>query len=166
MNDFTTLDCLGLCKPSDEYYTPLEIVRSLGHFDLDPCAAPGWNTADVCYTKEDNGLSKHWNGRVWLNPPYSQPLLRFFLEEMAKHNNGIVLLFNRCDNLMFHNIIFPKATAMKFLRHRIRFFRPDGTQAGSPSCGSVLIAFGMENAISLQQCSLEGKFIWLNRTND
>ena len=38
-----------------------------------------------------------------------------------------------------------------------------GTQAGSPSCGSVLIAFGMENAISLQKSSLEGKFIWLNK---
>lgn len=152
-----------MCRPSDEYYTPLEIIRSLGHFDLDPSAAPGHYTADNPYTKEDDGLTKEWIGRVWLNPPYSQPLLRLFLEKMAEHNNGIVLLFNRCDNLMFHEIVFKKATAMKFLRKRIRFIRPDGTQAGSPSCGSVLIAFGMGNAISLQESLLEGKFIWLNK---
>ena len=152
-----------MCRPSDEYYTPMEIVRSLGHFDLDPCAAPGRYTADTLYTKEDDGLTKEWIGRVWLNPPYSQPLLRLFLEKMAEHNNGIALLFNRCDNLMFHEIVFKKATAMKFLRKRIRFIRPDGTQAGSPSCGSVLIAFGMLNSILLQDSSLDGKFIWLNK---
>ena len=64
---------------------------------------------------------------------------------------------------MFHDIIFPNATALRFLRRRIRFIRPDGTQSGSPACGSVLVAFGMENARILQQSSLEGKFIWLNK---
>ncbi|MDE7440914.1 MAG: phage N-6-adenine-methyltransferase [Muribaculaceae bacterium] len=155
-----------MCKPTDEYYTPLEIVRSLGHFDLDPCAAPGHATSDTLYTKEDDGLTKEWTGRVWLNPPYSQPLLRLFLERMAEHGNGIALLFNRCDNLMFHEIIFRRAAAMRFLRRRIHFIRSDGTRAGSPSCGSVLIAFGMENARILQQSSLEGKFIWLNKTEE
>ncbi len=149
-------------KPSDEYYTPLEIVRSLGRFDLDPAAASGHPTADVLYTVDDDGLSKQWQGRIWLNPPYSQPLLRMFLQRLADHGNGIALLFNRCDNLMFHEIVFKKATALKFLRRRIRFLRKDGTQAGRPTCGSVLIAFGMENALSLQQSPLEGKFIWLN----
>lgn len=153
-------------KPSDEYYTPLEIVRALGHFDLDPSAAPGHHTADTLYLKEDNGLSKEWFGRVWLNPPYSQPLLKQFLTKMESHNNRIVLLFNRCDNLMFHEIIFPKATALKFLRKRIHFIRPDGTKAGHPSCGSVLIAFGMDNAISLKESSLKGKFIWLNNPSN
>ena len=145
---------------SDEWYTPLELIRSLGHFDLDPCAGPGHNTADTLYTKEDDGLTKEWHGRVWLNPPYSQPLLRQFLLKMSEHNNGIVLLFNRCDNTMFHDIIFNKATALKFLRKRIRFIRPDGTQSGSPACGSVLVAFGMDNAITLQLSTLKGKFIW------
>lgn len=101
-------------------------------------------------------------GKVWLNPPYSQPLLKQFVRRMADHNNGIALLYNRCGNTMFHDIIFPTATAMKFLRRRIRFYRPDGTQGGCPGCGSVLIAWGEDNARVIQSCELEGKVVRLN----
>lgn len=94
---------------TDEWYTPKEIIDSLGRFDLDPCAP-------------------------------------IFVRKLAEHGNGIALLFNRCDSKMFQDIIFEKATAMKFLRNRIRFYRPDGTRGDSPGCGSILIAFGEENA--------------------
>lgn len=49
-----------------------------------------------------------------------------------------------------------------FLRNRIKFFRPDGTRGDSPGCGSVLIAFGRENAEILRNCSLQGKYVELN----
>lgn len=114
------------------------------------------------YNKNDDGLSKEWHGRVWLNPPYSRPLIEHFVRRMAEHGNGIALLFNRCDNTMFHNIIFPTATAMKFLRKRIRFYRPDGTRGDSPWCGSVLIAWGEDNASIIKDCELEGKYVRLN----
>lgn len=42
------------------------------------------------------------------------------------------------------------------------FFRPDGTRGDSPGCGSVLIAFGRENAEILRNCSLQGKYVELN----
>lgn len=149
---------------SDEWYTPIEIIRSLGDFDLDPCApvVPLWQTAKVMYNRNDDGLTKEWLGRVWLNPPYSRPLITRFVKKMAEHNNGIALLFNRCDNVMFHDIIFPTATAMKFLRKRIRFYRPDGTRGESPGCGSVLIAWGDVNADIIRDCNLIGKYILLN----
>lgn len=60
------------------------------------------------------------------------------------------------------DIIFTKATGMMFLRNRIKFFRPDGTRGDSPGCGSVLIAFGRENAEILRNCSLQGKYVELN----
>lgn len=122
---------------------------------------PLWATAKEMYNKQDDGLSKEWFGRVWLNPPYSRPLIEKFVSKMADHNNGIALLFNRCDNKIFQKIIFKKATAIKFLSHRIRFYRPDGTRGDSPGCGSVLVAFGEENAEILQRCNLEGKYIRL-----
>lgn len=149
---------------SDEWYTPREIIEALGEFDLDPCAPmhPLWPTAKTMYNKQDNGLIQNWGGRIWLNPPYSKPLIWQFVEKLAEHGNGIALLFNRCDSNKFQDIIFTKATGMMFLRNRIKFFRPDGTRGDSPGCGSVLIAFGRENAEILRICSLQGKYVELN----
>lgn len=151
-------------KPTDEWYTPKEIISALGEFDLDPCAPinPLWPTAKTMYNKNDDGLNKEWVGRIWLNPPYSRPLFETFISRMADHNNGIALLFNRCDNVTFQDIIFKTASAMKFLRKRIRFYRPDGTQGASPGCGSVLIAWGEYNAQIIRDCTLEGKYVQLN----
>ncbi len=149
---------------TDEWYAPKEIIDSLGKFDLDPCAPinPLWQTAKIMYNKSDDGLTKEWAGRVWLNPPYSRPLIGQFVRKLAEHGNGIALLFNRCDSKMFQDIIFEKATAMKFLRNRIRFYRPDGTRGDSPGCGSILIAFGEENAEVLRTCDLTGKYVRIN----
>lgn len=149
---------------TDEWYTPPEIIESLGPFDLDPCAPvkPLWQTAKVMYNKNEDGLKQVWNGRVWLNPPYSRPLIEKFVKRLAEHGNGIALLFNRCDSKMFQDIIFQKATAMKFLRNRIRFYRENGERGDSPGCGSILIAFGEDNAEILRTCSIEGKYIQIN----
>ena len=149
---------------TDEWYTPKEIIDALGKFDLDPCAPvkPLWQTAETMYNKNHDGLTKDWVGRVWLNPPYSRPLIEQFVRKLAQHGNGIALLFNRCDSKMFQDIIFEKATAIKFLRGRIRFFRPDGIRGDSPGCGAVLIAFGEENAEILKTCNISGKYVRIN----
>ena len=167
-------------RSSDEWYTPKEVLKALGRFDLDPCAPirPLWPTAEVMYDRNMDGLSLKWEGRVWLNPPYSRPLIEQFVRKLAEHGIGCAgktarqlrrqdyetfdLLFNRCDSKMFQDVIFEKATGMKFLRHRIRFYRPDGTRGDSPGCGSILIAFGVENAEVLKNCSIEGKYVQLN----
>lgn len=149
---------------TDEWYTPIEIVNALGTFDLDPCSPAHrlWDTAERHITPEEDGLKIPWGGvRVWLNPPYSRPLIERFVEKMVENNNGIALLFNRCDSKMFQDLIFPNATAIMFLRGRIKFYRPDGSQGDSPGCGSVLIAFGEENAVALENSNIPGKFIRL-----
>lgn len=151
-------------NPSDEWYTPKEVIDSLGQFDLDPCApiVPLWRTATVMYNKNDDGLVQEWSGRVWLNPPYSRPLIELFVRKLATHGNGIALLFNRCDSKLFQDVVFEEAKAIKFLKNRIRFYRPDGRQGNSPGCGSVLVAFGNENARLLQSCNLPGKYVQIN----
>ena len=149
---------------TDQLYTPKEIIDALGNFDLDQCSPvnPLWETATQMYNKNDDGLSQEWKGRVWLNPPYSRPLIERFVNRLAEHGNGIALLFNRCDSKMFQDVIFEKAIAIKFLRNRIRFFRPDGTRGDSPGCGSILIAFGEENAEILRTCYIAGKYVRIN----
>ena len=149
---------------TDEWYTPIEIIESLGKFDLDPCAPekPLWRTAATMYDKNVDGLKQVWSGRVWLNPPYSRPLIEHFVKRMAEHNNGIALLFNRCDSKMFKDVVLEKATAIKFLKERIKFYRKDGTRGAQPRSGNILIAFGERNAEILKNNDLPGKFIRIN----
>lgn len=149
---------------TDEWYTPKTIIDALGHFDLDPCAPCNrlWDTATRHITPTEDGLKADWGGkRVWLNPPYSRPLVERFIKKMVNNNNGIALLFSRCDSKMFQDLIFPNATALLFIRGRIKFYRPDGTQGGSSGCGSVLVSFGGNNAEALRNSSISGRYIQL-----
>lgn len=101
-------------------------------------------------------------GRIWLNPPYSHPIIDYFMEKMALHNNGIALLFNRMDTDMWQDLILPHASALLVIRGRVRFLRPDGTEPkANPGCGSVLVAYGEQNAETLKHCNIKGTFIKL-----
>lgn len=148
-------------QTTNEWYTPKEIIDALGPFDLDPCAPAQrlWDTAKHHFTKEDDGLSQKWFGRVWLNPPYEQPLISKFVKRLAEHGNGIALLYNRCDNKLFQNTVFPLSHSVMFLEDRICFYRPDGTKGGRPGCGSVLVAFGTENAEAIQRSGIKGTIV-------
>lgn len=152
---------------NDEWYTPREIIEALGPFDLDPCAPmkPLWRTAARMVNKEQDGLKNSWGGvRVWCNPPYSQPLLTRFCVRMVENGNGILLTFARVDNALFQDLLLPNADAVLFLRHRIRFYRPDGTRGDSAGCGSCLLSFGKQNTDALLHSGLEGILINLSGT--
>lgn len=68
-------------KDRDRYCTPLPIGRLAhrqfrGPADLDPCFDPtGLTLARRTYDirQGQNGLVLPWRGKVWLNPPYSNP---------------------------------------------------------------------------------------------
>jgi len=149
-------------EKNNEWYTPKEIIQSLGTFDLDPAtciqAMKINHAATKNYTQEDDGLKQVWEGRVWLNPPYSYPLQRLFLEKMVEHNNGIALTSSRIDSKWFHDVILSRASAIMLLYSRIKFFDSNGIQGKQPKNGSILIAFGKENAEILQKSKIKGKF--------
>ena len=72
----------------NEWYTPAEFVedarRVMGVINLDPASsAKAQETirADAFFGQHDDGLRHQWSGRVWLNPPYSQPEIRLFAEK-------------------------------------------------------------------------------------
>lgn len=146
-----------------EWYTPPEIIRALGIFDLDPCSSEiAYNlnhSAKNYYTKQDNGLNKEWFGRIWLNPPYKQPVISQFIKKMVQHGNGIALLYNRCDNKLFHDVIFPTASCVFFLRNRIPFFKPDGNRGKQPGCGSILVAWGKNNMEAIVNSGMKGTML-------
>ena len=147
------------------WLTPPEIIKSLGKFDLDPCAAENqpWKTAEKQYTIADNGLEKPWEGRVWLNPPYGLEAGRW-LEKLSRHNDGIALIFARTETKMFFDWVWNKAQALLFIEGRLHFHRIDGTRAkANAGAPSVLVAYGNRNEAWLEDVwfdnSINGAYI-------
>jgi len=79
---------------SDDYYTPAWVFERMGiEFDLDVCAPPGgipWIPAARYFTQEDDGLVQPWEGRVWMNPPYSNATP--WVERFVEHGDGVCLV--------------------------------------------------------------------------
>ena len=145
----------------DEWITPQWLLRPLGEFDLDPCAAVGqpWPTAKRHFMIEDDGLSRRWEGRVWLNPPYGKNLGPW-LKRLAEHGNGVALIFARTETAFFFRYVWECADGLLFLRGRITFFNVEGNAAnGTSGAPSVLVAYGEENAEKIRLSGLSGKFV-------
>lgn len=85
------------------WLTPPHITNALGAFDLDPCAAPSprpWPTAARHIELPEDGLAADWDGRVWLNPPYSFAAWKW-LAKLAEHGRGTALVFARTETAGF-----------------------------------------------------------------
>lgn len=137
---------------SDEYYTPVAITWALGVFDLDPCAGPMRHATINYRLPERDGLLLPWQGRVWLNPPYST--IHAWLQRFVEHGNGVALVNVRSDARWFHDFV-AQSTGVLWLRGRINFNRDIGP-AKYVQTGQVLVAFGEENWTALQRSGLRG----------
>ncbi len=81
-SDYGILGRLGMPAREvtiDDFYTSPIILnaarQALGRIDVDPAshAVANWEVkATQFFSINDDGLTKDWNGTVWLNPPFSQ----------------------------------------------------------------------------------------------
>lgn len=113
-----------------EWYTPPIIVaRVLDFFDeidLDPCSNSR-ETPNVPatrhFTKADDGLSRRWSGRVYMNPPYGREIGQWvskLCDEYERRNieAGIALLPARTDTDWFRRL---RDYALCFIDGRLTF---------------------------------------------
>jgi len=139
----------------DEYRTPPELLDGVV-FDLDAAATPENAVAARYITREQDALNPatEWPGRlIWLNPPYSHkagPLYRWVeraWQEALKDKTVIMLLPADTSTLWFYDFLWnghwwrPGVQGV-FLRGRVRFITPDGTRAGAPKFGSLMVRLG------------------------
>lgn len=149
---------------TNTWLTPPEIIKALGEFDLDPCAAPNmpWATAKTMFTVYEDGLTHPWIGRVWLNPPYGKELGKW-MGKMAAHNNGIALIFARTETDVYFKHVWPKAYSILFIQGRLHFHDSTGNRAKANSgAPSVLISYGESNAQSISDSGIRGKHLLVN----
>jgi hypothetical protein len=141
---------------NDEWLTPPEIINALGEFDLDPCAPVNrpWDTAATHYTKEDDGLSLPWKGRVWCNPPFGREAVKW-LRKMRDHKDGIALIPARTETSMFYEAVWGYACGVLFVKNRPHFHYVDGTRAAFNSGAPILlVAYSLRDLHALKKSGL------------
>lgn len=142
----------------EAWHTPKEIIdaarRVLGDIDLDPASNPKANEvigAKVFYTKEDDGLSQEWYGRIWLNPPYSNKppfensVIQRFANKLAESNfEAAIVLVNNSTETQFFQTFAQFSDAICFTDRRVNFLHGETNKAGRSGCGSAIFYYGRD----------------------
>lgn len=163
MDGLFTNKAIAPIKKSVEWYTPKWVFEELGLvFDLDPSSPHDMETAvpaSTKYTIFDDGLSRPWFGRVWLNPPYGRDT-PFWIRRMIEHGTGVALVFSRTDASWCQDAM-KACTAMLFVSGRIEFVpgKENQHKKSRSGAGTVMFAFGNECAIALENMRDRGIFI-------
>lgn len=114
---------------SDDWWTPKPLIDAaaavLGGIDLDPCCNDGIPNvpAEKHYRKADDGLSKIWRGKVYLNPPYGRVLPKWTGQLIDSYETGqvtaaVCLVPSRTDTAWFRRFA-PYARC--FVSGRLKF---------------------------------------------
>jgi phage N-6-adenine-methyltransferase len=125
---------------SDAYGTPeelIDLVRAvMGGIDCDPASntvAQQTVQAAVYHTPADNGLTKPWYGRVFLNPPYSRNSMfptKLLAERCAGRTTEAIVLVNNMGTSVWFQCLMIAADANCHASKRTRFIDP---RTGRPS---------------------------------
>lgn len=139
----------------DEWGTPdnwLSLVRSFykGTIDCDPASnevAQQRVQAQVYYTRATNGLEQPWLGNVWLNMPYSYPLVEQFVLKLLKEidegntEQALVLTNNSSETQWYRRLA--NRLAYGNTKQRIQFVHTDRDTGGNRQ-GQTLFYYGTD----------------------
>jgi len=110
-------------EASDNWATPKDFLFMLDRefqFDFDPCPL-----SSTPITPENDGLRIPWGKRNFINPPYSRLLKEAFIRRAIAEAKGgalcVLLLPVSTSTKIFHEEILPWATAIRFIRGRLKF---------------------------------------------
>lgn len=131
-----------MADTSDDYYTPRWLFEALGlSFDVDVAAPPGgvpWIPAQRSFSMLEDGLSAPWIGRVWMNPPFSDPTP--WVDRFLRHRHGVALLPVVRSRWM--TSVWNSDGALTLTPYNMKFER--GAETLSILWNTCLLAFGPE----------------------
>lgn len=107
---------------------------------------------DKYFTPEDDGLKQDWKGICWLNPPYGREQIKWinkaYEETLRECKQVMCLIPARPDTKVWHEVIFPYAKAICFIKGRLKF----GGSKDSAPFPSALVVFGEELSKNQIKC--------------
>ena len=106
-------------------------------FDFDPCPA------DPTF----DGLNCAWGGVTFCNPPYGRELSKWIKKGFKEWGVGkktvVFLIPARPDTKVWHEIILPYATEIRFIKGRLKF-DDQKNSAPFPSCLVIFLSQSRE----------------------
>lgn len=143
-------------EQSDEWFTPewlIELARTvLGTIDLDPASCATAQTvvkASQYYTIQDDGLALPWQGRAFLNPPYSKPLAwvsKALEEYQSRRLTEAIILTGNDTSIKWAQLLLQHAQGLCFPSGRLSHWNPV-KEKDSPRYGSMITYFGSRSDI-------------------
>lgn len=138
---------------NNDWYTPAEYLEAarkvMNGIDLDPASsdlAQKVVQAKEYYTVERCGLNQPWNGKVWLNPPFSMPLIEQFTDKLLAEwragniDQAIVITNNATDTGWFHSLLSESKLAC-LTKGRVKFYSP-ANEGMAPRQGQAFFYLG------------------------
>lgn len=111
---------------TDDWATPQDFFDKLNNqfrFTLDVCASEGNAKCARFFTRDDDGLSKSWEGIAWMNPPYGRGIDQWMRKayESARENGATVvcLVPARTDTRWWQN--YASKGEVFFVPGRLKF---------------------------------------------
>lgn len=139
--------------PTDELYTPADILAWFPPVDLDPFWSPHCATRPRWFlTPELDGFARPWvlpslphTPFVWANPPYSRQadgLRKCAVEAAAGDKIIVALVQGKPGEAYWHEAVWPVAAEVGFTRGRIVHGREPGLPSTGGKFGSALVVYG------------------------
>jgi phage N-6-adenine-methyltransferase len=134
-----------------EWWTPARYVdlarKVMTGIDLDPASCAEANKhvrAGTFFDRNTDGLTREWQGRIWLNPPYGKDAKRFIEHllrecEADRVQQAIVLL--NCNSIETKWFAPLRQFPLCFTKGRIHFISPN-TPTRAATHGSVFVYLG------------------------
>lgn len=139
---------------TDVALTPKRVVDCLvrlGEVGLDPCGAPNSLIPALLEWRgprdsDQDGLIRSWAGYglVFVNPPYSESdeWCAKIAEEAAAGVEITALIAARTAEARWHDHVLPLASALCFVRRRLKFLDANGKKQSSAPFPSVVVYYG------------------------
>lgn len=129
----------------------------LGGIDLDPASCEAANKiirAKTFWSKEDDGLSKDWFGRVWLNGPFSYPLVeQFTVKAVDQYEHGktkaTIILTNNATDADWCQLLL-KRFPVCFPKGRVPFWREGREGVGGARQGQAFSYLGPDEGLFIR----------------